>query len=251
MPLKTLDISLELLGYFTAHHPSWGVREMSQQTGLSPSAVQRIMSTLAKKGFLRQQPETRRYELGVRFWELGVLYRDRLQLCDAPATWLQEVALGQGETVYLNFLENRTAVCVQVAKSREHVQLNINPGERTPLHLGSRGKAMLAFLPRDQQMAILEDVFAPKSGADRETRKTALQEDLKNVQSSGFSISRSERLSDVVGLSFPILDIRNLVIGSVTIGGPNSRMTDSKLNTCLPVIKQLSNKLQDHFRNFL
>lgn len=251
MSLKTLDISLDLLGYFTADRPSWGVREMSVQTGLSPSAVQRIMSTLAKNGFLRQQPETRRYELGVRFWELGVLYRDRLQLSEAPAAWLQEVALNQGETVYLNFLENRMAVCVQVARSTEHVQLNIRPGERTMLHLGSRGKAMLAFLPDDQQRAVLSDVFSAQASPESESKKIVLLKDLESVRSLGFSISRSERLSDVVGLSFPILDVRSAVIGSVTIGGPSSRMDATKIDSCVPVMKQLAQRLQSHFRNFL
>lgn len=251
MSLKTLDISLELLSLFTAERPCWGVREMSVVVSLSPSAVQRVLSTLAKHGFLRQQPETRRYELGVRFWEMGVLYRDRLQLSEAPAAWLQEVALESGETVYLNFLEGQTAVCVQVAKSAEHVQLNIKPGERTPLTAGSRGKVMLAFLSSEHQEAAIAAAFTTTTEVETDALRTALASALKTIKTDGYCISRSERLTDVIGLSFPLLDTRNFVIGSVTIGGPSSRMTDTKLEACLPSMQRLAQKLQSHFRNFL
>ncbi|WP_156385847.1 MULTISPECIES: IclR family transcriptional regulator [unclassified Pseudomonas] len=251
MSLKTLNISLELLSRFSAERFSWGVREMSAEMGLSPSAVQRIMSTFAKQGFLRQQTETRRYELGVRFWEYGLLFRDRLQLSDAPAIWLREVATEQGETVYLNFLDGHTSVCVQVADSTEHVQLNIKPGERTSLHAGSRGKVMLAFLPTQMRNLILEETFVSLPMDEARQRRSSLHADLDSVHEQGFCVSRSERLKDVVGLSFPLFDARSIVMGSVTIGGPGARMTDEKLQACMSPMRQLAEQLQRHFRKFL
>ena len=71
MTLKTLDNSLEVLKYFNKENPTWGVRELAKEMDISHSIIYRILATFEKQGFLIQNPETKKYELGLRFLEYG------------------------------------------------------------------------------------------------------------------------------------------------------------------------------------
>ncbi|AQR76241.1 helix-turn-helix domain-containing protein [Paenibacillus larvae] len=81
--LKTLEKSLDLLEHFTEETPSWGVRELAKKMGLSHSIVYRILVTYKKKGFLRQNPETKKYELDLKFWGFGCLVQDQMKITEA------------------------------------------------------------------------------------------------------------------------------------------------------------------------
>lgn len=80
MTLKTLDNALEILKYFTKQTSAWGVRELAKKMNISHSIIYRILSTYEKHGFLIQNPETRKYELGIKFWEYGQVVVDKIQL---------------------------------------------------------------------------------------------------------------------------------------------------------------------------
>jgi len=82
MALKTLDNSLEVLKYFSKENPSWGVRELAKEMNISHSIIYRILATFENHGFLNQNPETKKYELGLRFLEYGQMVKEKLNLSD-------------------------------------------------------------------------------------------------------------------------------------------------------------------------
>lgn len=248
MELKSLDTALSLLSHFSVTHQEWGVRALSQHSGVSPSVVQRILATFQLHGFLRQCPDTRRYRLGLRFWELGVVFRDQFQLGAHVADLLRVGADRTGETVYLNMLDGDEAVCVQTAESPESVKVAIRLGERTSLLAGSRGKVLLAFLDDERQRRILDAAFGAQAAVD--ARRTGLEQDLTRIRAQGWCLTHGERLADVVGLSVPIRDRQGRVFASVTVGGPALRMTEAKVLACVPVLLALGRELQDHFNKF-
>jgi len=250
LELKTVDKALSLLLEFSSSTPLLGVRELAGRVGLAPSVVQRMVATMQQRGFVQQCPQTRKYRLGVRLWELGVLFREQFQLNDAVQTLLQATANGTGETVYLNMLDAEQAVCVQIAEGPESVKLTIRLGERTPLHLGSRGRAMLAHLPPERRAALLDAVVDGWSPAEAALRRRALEDGLITICRDGYCVSRGERLTDVVGISVPLFDRTDRVFASVTVGGPSARMTEDKVAECVPRILALAREIQSHFHKF-
>jgi DNA-binding IclR family transcriptional regulator len=250
MELKGLDSALSLLSHFSAENERWGVRELSARTGIGPSVVQRILATYQRHGFLQQCPDTRKYRLGVRLWELGTVFRDQLRLGDEVLALLQRTAHETGETVYLNTLEKDDAICVQISEGAESVRVAIRLGERTPLHAGSRGKVMLAFLPDAHRAEILEAAFGGRPAAEATGCQQALEGDLAAIRRQGWCLTRGERLTDVVGISVPIFDRRGGVTASVTAGGPLVRMTDAKVAHCIPLLLSLGRAVQAHFHKF-
>lgn len=71
---------MDLLKYFSRERPQWGVRELAKEMHISHTIAYRMMATFERNGFLRQDQETRKYELGIKFMEYGAILRDRLNL---------------------------------------------------------------------------------------------------------------------------------------------------------------------------
>lgn len=225
--MKSLRNALRLLDAFSLERPVWGVRELSQYSGLSPSVVQRALAAFRDGGFLQQCPYSKRYEPGTRFWEYGQIFRSRLRLDDVIARELRALADISGETAWFTVLDNEQALCVQVAESPRDVIIAIRSGERTPLSLGSRGKVILAFLPQAQRERLVQQSTPPAA-------QRRLLDALDTVRRQGWWLSRGERLENVTGLSVPLFNAGGEVFASLTLGGPTDRLPENVTMSYIP-----------------
>lgn len=249
MELKNLESALRLLSLFSESVPLLGVREIAVRLDLSPSVVHRIAATYLRHGYLRQDDATKKYGIGIRFWEMGLLFRANFSLDETIQSLLDKAAEQTGETVYFNLLDGDEAICVQVAESSEGLKLGIRLAERTPLFAGSRGRAMLAFLPEPRRLQIVERAAVSGSNPALEDVAAYLDQ-LNDVQRKGWCISFGERLPGVTGISFPIFDQRLNITGSVTVGGPQARMDPEKIDLCLALVKSLAAQIQTNIQKF-
>ncbi|MCL2781848.1 MAG: helix-turn-helix domain-containing protein, partial [Actinomycetia bacterium] len=79
---STVDRALRVLEAFLVDEPQLGVVELSRQLDLDKSVIHRILATLVRRRFIEQDPVSRRYQIGLRVWELGQRYRAGHQLRD-------------------------------------------------------------------------------------------------------------------------------------------------------------------------
>ena len=68
--IKSLDNSLMLLEYMSHHH-GMRITEISRDLNIDISTTHRILRTMLRRGFVQQDPETRKYHLGLSAQLLG------------------------------------------------------------------------------------------------------------------------------------------------------------------------------------
>ena len=95
------------------------------------------------------------------------------------------------------------------------------------LHLGSSGKGILAFLPPDEQDAILDRLPDPIPGRTALT-KARLREELAAARQRGYVVSHGERFEGAVGVSAPVRDARGRVVGDLIATWPDNRTDADK-----------------------
>ena len=61
---QSLERGLDILEMIAAEGVDVGVRELARRSGLSPTIVQRLVSSLASRGYIEKSSETQRYRLG-------------------------------------------------------------------------------------------------------------------------------------------------------------------------------------------
>ena len=134
-------------------------------------------------------------------------------------------------------------VCIDEVPSPHIIRYTSGVGSSAPLHIGSAGKVLLAFMDetdRERSLRLLERL------ADGETPELSLRNTLRQAANDGYAISISER---VVGA------LRNhrprpipLLLMSLSILGPTQRLPRKRLLELLPTAQHTANEIANHPR---
>lgn len=241
MTLKTLDNALEILKNFTYSEPAWGVRELAKKLNISHSIVYRVLATFEEHGFLVQNEETHKYELGIKFWEYGIIVKEKLNVTDLILPTMESLAAETGESIFLTWLDGLEGICLEIAESSQRVKCAVSIGSRTPLYAGASNKVIMAYLPLEKQEAII------RQGLQEYTSHTIIRPDelrrnLEEIRNQGWCYSVGEYSEEVVGIAVPLFNSRGHVTGSITVAAPEYRFPQSKVKE---VVDQLLLRARD------
>jgi len=235
MILKTLDNAIQVLNCFTEDKKSWGVRELARELNTSHTAVNRILRTYQKNGFLTQDPETKKYHLGLKFLEFSQIVRGQYSITEQIYPIMQKLSEQTRETIFLTWRENDDGVTLAIAESDERIKFSVSIGTRTPLYVGASCKVIMAFLPREEQLAIIDQGLR-KFTDNTPQHKEQLLKELDEIKTQRWSYTCGEYTDEVFGLGVPIFDKNNKIIASITIAGPKYRLTEDKKKSMLNLL---------------
>lgn len=231
MLLKTLENALGILEYFKIKD-SWGVRELAKDTGLSPTVTHRLLSTLEKHGYIVQDANTKRYELGLKFLEFSFLLQDKFKFKDLVFPFMEKLAEETGETIFLTMLDDLKGLSIAIAESPQSIKFAVKVGAYKALHAASSNLTILAFLTEELQNQILTgelEKFTQHTKTDPEEIKVVLKE----IQQQGWSCTVGETTPDVIGIGVPLFDCNNIIVGSLNVAGPKYRIPEEKVTKIL------------------
>lgn len=241
MSSKTVEKALSILDAFTVETPTWGLRELSRQIDMNHTIVHRILTTFEDKGYLYCSPETKKYELGIKFIELNNVVEEHLNISSIIQPIMKEIALKTGESVVLTILDEEEGVFVKIVESEQKVRFAESVGKRSPLYIGASHKVILAYLPSDLQNEIVDQGIS--QGAKHIDSKQAFFERLRHVKEQGWCYSEGETFDDVAACSVPLFDNKHHILGSLSIAGPKYRLTNEQSKEKLPILQENVEKL--------
>ena len=220
--LRTLRRGLQTLDVLDAASGDLTLSEIGERLGESPTVVFRILKTFAEAGYVRQDPVTKRYRLGLRLWEMGARAVNRIGLVDVARpvlTWLTAVT---GQTSVLAVLRDTDSLYIDMIDGSEPLRVYAERGTRVPVYATASGKAMLAF----REPVLVDRVV--RAGMKRLTpltitRSGQLRRRLAEIRRTGLAVNHGERRTDIAAVAAPIFDARNECVAAVSISGPVRR----------------------------
>jgi DNA-binding IclR family transcriptional regulator len=213
-----------------ARSGEWGVRDLARATDIPRSAAHRILHDMAALGLLAPADEAGRFRVGADLARIGLLVAEHLDIRRAGRPFLERASAAIGETVVIAVYDpvRRQFSAVDAVETSHPIRyLWESLRDWSDLHLGSSGKGILAFLPPDQQAAILDGLPDPIPGRTP-LSKTRLREDLAAARRRGYVVSHGERFEGAVGVSAPVRDARGRVVGDLIATWPDNRTDDAK-----------------------
>ncbi|WP_028217928.1 IclR family transcriptional regulator [Paraburkholderia oxyphila] len=238
--LKSLGSALQLMRYFTAQQPAWGVRELAKASGVHHAVVHRVLATFAAEGYLVQD-ELGRYALGLRWFEMGEIVRHTVSPTEVVGPVLHRLVEESGETVFLSVLDGDEGLCLNIAHSEQQLRFSIEEGQRFPLHEGSHGKAILAFLPD----AARAGLCAQAQSHGEPVERAALDAHLERIRTDGWAYTSEESAPGVAGIAVPVwMKDRKRVAGSLAISGPMQRLDEASVPRLLDVLREAQRKIE-------
>lgn len=245
--IATVERATDVLTLFTRmERKHLGVTEIANELSLSKAVIHRVLNTLAAKGFIEADEETRRYRLGPSVLALGQAYVDRLDVRDLALGHMRSLSEATNETATLSQRYGWERLYVdQITPDRE-VKMTVALGRRFPLHAGSSSKAFLAFLPEAEQQRYIAERPLDRLTEHTITDPDALRADLARTKARGYAASEGERQGGAYSVAAPIIDHRGLPTAVISVCGPMQRFTevrDRAIDLLLAATGELSRQM--------
>lgn len=209
-----------------------GVTKIASHLDIPKSTAHNYLSTLEQEEYVVKTDGV--YQVGIRFLELGAYARNRQKIHEIAKPEIQRLAEETGELANLLIEEHGRGVYLQRVRGEDAVRVEAHVGTRVSLHSTALGKAILAFMPREQVGEIID-----RHGLEQTTEKTVssrdeLYEALEEVRENRYALDDEERLKGLRCVAAPILSNDNRVLGAVSVSGPSNRIRGTRFREKLP-----------------
>ncbi len=238
-----------ILDCFSQETPQLGVREIARITGFSSSTAGRLLQKMKDQHILRQNPGTKEYALGIRLLNWAGVFLSSLDVRSVALPVMVDLLSDTRETISLYMRDGLERVCVERLESPQNVRIVARLGLRLPLHAGSAGKVMLAYLPLAEQDKVFMDRDLQVFTDQTITNKADLKKELELIRNRGFAFSHGEWIADASGVAAPIFNGREL-IGAITISGPSQRFTAELIKKYARLLIQAGSAISEQIGDF-
>jgi IclR family acetate operon transcriptional repressor len=236
---------LNILDYIASTGKYCGVTEISKKLQIEKSSVSRILSTLAKLGWLSQSADST-YTLSVKPLEFALSVISGIDIKTVSHTHLVELNKVTKELCGLEVPVGFDYILMDVIECTLPLRYVLPLGSRAPLWFGAPGKSILAFMDQADLDEILEKIKKPKPrfpATNKLLDISQLLADLDEIRAQGYHLSTGELASETMAVSSPIFDRHNKVVGSLIVTGPISRINKKNAREFGAVVKQTAKNI--------
>lgn len=243
---NSLEKALELLNYFTKECPVRGLSEISRDSDIPKATVYRLLNTFEKNGFLQKidiQGQQHQYKLGMKFFELGMLVSQSIELKEVALPIMKKLRDLLNEDVQLSIRENNHAIYIEKLTCTHPVRLFTRIGRTAPLSAGACARAILSFLNDKEIQEILNKEPLVKYTESTITDKEKLWKSIEESRGKGYTISFGELEPQTVSVGVPIFDYSKNVVASISVAGPEQRFNDRSLTLIIDETKKTAEEI--------
>lgn len=241
--ISSLRKGLDVFDMFSRDRTVVTVGEIARHLGLHKSSASRIAATLVALNYLRVAPRASGFQLGGKLARLGSIAVIDTSLTDVAEPVMQALAESTGETCHLGVLEASDAVTVALVDGSFSLRLHSWVGKRSPAHLTSMGKVLLAGLS-DRALDMLypgEELEAPTPYSI--ATKSALKSQLAKIRVNGYALDNEELEIGLRCVAAPIHSHDQRVVASLTIAGSASRIQLSSIGGYIDKVRSAADRI--------
>ena len=122
-----------------AENGPMGIMELSASLGFHKSTVHRLVASLQHMGYIRQDEESLKYSLSLKFLEIGSRILEQTSMAALIHPSLKRLSEQTGETVHLVKREGTEAVYIDKVESfASSIRMVSRVGSRIPLYCSTR-----------------------------------------------------------------------------------------------------------------
>lgn len=203
--------------------------DIADRCGYARPVAHRTLNALVDIGYVEQDPETRRYRLGLEIFALAAAAGSRISILHLAQTAIAQLAAKHGDTFFL-YVRNRTnAVCIdRVSGSFPIKAQTINVGDRVPLG-GSAGSLAILASVRDDELDRLIDINMPMLGHLSKFDPARLHQLVAETRERGYALYEGAIVPGMSAAALPVHDGQRNVVASISIVALSDRLTSLRL----------------------
>ncbi|QQP92833.1 helix-turn-helix domain-containing protein (plasmid) [Skermanella sp. TT6] len=191
------------------------IADISRASGLDRAGARRILLTLEQLGYVRM--EGRKFSLTPRVLTLGYLYLSSLPFWSIAQPVMEELVADLQETCSMGVLDGDDVVYVLRVPARRFLTFDPSIGGRTPAHIHSMGRVLLAAQPPE-----MVEGYIARTPLKAYTRHTVTDPDelrrgIADDRGNGWCFVSEQYEDGMCGIAVPVLNAQGMAIAAINV----------------------------------
>lgn len=244
---SSVDKTFAILEHFTVENGEWSITELAKELDSNKSTVYRFLSDMKKRGIMYQNPDSGKYGLGLKLFELGNRVQIKSAFIDKTNPELVKVAQNITETVHIGVIKNKQVYYIDKVESPLGLKISTTIGTYKPLHATGLGKILMAYSHQNYEELISHKILEEELTSytiNTITNHQKLFKELRKIKKQGYALDNEELELGLICLAVPIFNQRNEVVASLSVDGPSSRFKIKKLEGYLKIMNAGATEIQ-------
>ncbi|MBV9193747.1 MAG: IclR family transcriptional regulator [Solirubrobacterales bacterium] len=223
--IQSIERAAAILRLLSGRARRLGVAELAGELELPKGTVHGILRTLQVVGYVEQDQESGKYQLGPALLHMGSSYLDGNELRKRALNWADSLATQSGESVRIGTLHENQVLIVHHVFRPDNTRQALEVGALMPAHATALGKALLArhsYVAAELAGRGRLVAYTPETVTD----VYRLRQELEEVSRRGWASEVGELVPGRASIAAPVEDGRRLTVGAIGITGSIDRLCD-------------------------
>lgn len=210
----------------------WRATEISNDLDMNVSTVYRLLQGMKKNSFVAQNPNTKKYYLGIGFIYFAEIVKENNIVGEIMLPFLEKLYNEIKESVFIAIKEGDNSLVIERINSRHELCIVKQIGDIYKITETAFGKVLLAYQPEGIRKRILGE----------NDNAINIEEILKGIRVRGYHYEE-DVVKQLTTFSAPIFSTKGVIIASLSAVIPNYRLDDSKTKTTISKLLNITEKL--------
>ena len=230
---KSADRALQVLEYLATVPEGTTFSDIAKSLSLPKSSTHELLSVMTERSFVELNPNTKKYRLGIRTWELGQAFVAHRDLITEARPVIAAISANLDETVQISVLDGFEEVYLDRVDSSQPLRVQAIVGSRAPAHTTALGKVLLSDRREGDLVAGLRGHKLQDATENTITAIDQLILELRWVRANGFGVDNEEYAIGLRCVAVPIRDHTGAIIAAASVAMPITRANADQLTDAL------------------
>jgi IclR family transcriptional regulator, KDG regulon repressor len=245
---KSLTKALDIIELFVKTKREMKLTEISKLLDLNNSTVNRIMTTLVKRGYIYQKEKRGKYFLGSIYLSIYSVIKSKMQIRDIAIPYLLELSKQVNESVILGLLHSQEQMALETfcdVSCAGHT-LKAVPNENSLfLNSNALGKIVLASYTDEELRKYFKRHKIPNRTPNTITNFKEMKKHLEVVRKEGMAFDNEEESLGVRSIAVGLRDSEGKLVGAIDIIAPSIRLPREGMRKLGLVVKKYADKISN------
>lgn len=215
---RTVERTFSILRLIADSENGITLQEIADAMDMPKSSAFVIVHSLLELNYIKSDENNdKKYCLGIETFKLGSKYLNDVGVVKQCAQYLPTLADRYAKTAFLAVLNGQDVVYLYRYAAPDAQLATCAIGTTRPAHATALGKAILAFLPKERQLSVVNKIRFDPYTPHTITSKEVLLRELGEVRRRGYSTERGEFTDLTFCYGAPIFDYTGKVIAAISL----------------------------------
>lgn len=241
--IQSLDRAIDIVELLEWYAGGVGLSQIAERVGLNASTAHHLLVTLRERGYVEQDPVTRRYRLGSRLLNLtsGFVHESNLRAVAFPH--LRALSECGRENLRLGVLGDDSVITLIKVDAHSTPFIHTSIEQWRAIHATGLGKVLLAGLSQAERGRYLGRAGLPRLTATTITDPAEFEAEMARIVARGYGFDDGEMDEGLRCVAAPVRDRAGATVAAVSVAVPAYRYTPALAEFLIEVVPQTADRI--------